>query len=80
VTMSCSTSEQGHKVSIFASNSANANAQCDARCYYRTDQGNDGNLHGSGTVPAHAKKVEFASSTDTTRTFTVTKPVSYTCN
>ena len=79
VSMWCGVYGNGHGVRITASNSENRNRSCESRCYYRDNHANNGTLYASGTVPARANNVVFGSYSDSSRTFTVTNPGSFTC-
>lgn len=79
VSMRCFVTDSGHRVKITASNTENRNRSCRSTCYYRTSQGYNGTLSASGTVPARANNVTFGSHYNSSITFTVTNPGSFSC-
>jgi hypothetical protein len=78
VGMSCSASEGGHRITVYASNSESRNRQCSSTCYYKNSLG-QGTLSGSGTVPAKANNVTFLSAYSASLTYVVTNPGSFSC-
>jgi hypothetical protein len=79
VTMHCFSGEDGHRITITASNPGDGKRVCQSRCYYRTSSGLAGLMYGSATVPARSKNVEFR--TDYFKDFTVSvaNPGSFSC-
>jgi len=79
VTMRCFTGENGHRITITASNPENGKHVCQSRCYYRTSSGLTGMMYGSAIVSAQFNNAEFR--TDYFRDFTVsiTNPGSFSC-
>jgi len=79
VTMRCFSGEDGHRITITASNLEDGRHVCQSRCYYRTSSGLSGLMYGSATVPMQSKNVEFR--TDYFKDFTVsiTNPGSFSC-
>ncbi|MHA6834904.1 hypothetical protein [Ralstonia pseudosolanacearum] len=79
VAMWCQAADGGHRINITASNSDGAVHNCSSVCYTRDNKGRSGVVSASGSVPAHANRVLFASSYDSTVTRTVINTGSFSC-
>src|SRR3954447_22969956 len=52
IAMRCFASEDGHRLTIVASNLEKTKRLCQSRCYYRTSSGLDGLMYAGAIVPA----------------------------
>lgn len=79
VTMRCFTSEDGHRISIVASNPEKAKRVCQSRCYYRTSSGLDGLMYAGAIVPAGLDNGELRTDYFKDFSVSVTNAGSFSC-
>ena len=79
VTMRCFAGEDGHRITITASNPEKGNHVCQSRCYYRTSSGMTGLFYGSAIVPEKIDNMELRTDYFSDFAVSVTNPGSFSC-